>query len=595
MNKVLVALAFLSSTLGFSQSEVIGVPISEERPIRPNLKTGDTLNLPFSDDFSGPRGFPNTKRWTDGKAFVNNTFPINQPSRGVATFDGLNEGGRAYDLSSGASDTLADVLTSAYLNLQGVPSPFLNFMYQEGGFGEAPENADSLVVDFWNVDSTRWERVWSVEGEQMANDQWRWAAIPINHPKFLQKGFRFRIGNYGARNGGFDVWNIDYLSLESNRSPMDTMVADPALTRPLPNFMRTFTQVPWFHMNSAQYRQNMVMDYRRNGPAPAGGWSLYLGKYRMYQDNVEIDNRLSVPVVTNLDHDQNLSFNVPVNPNTIQPASGPTVVRMLTWFDGENVGIRKNDSSVFTLRYDNTYAFDDGTAERVYGLTQGNSYILNRFQPLQSDTLKGLEMYFGEAKVDPTSSPFKIVIFNFQNEAPSTIRYISDSIYYPEYAGGNNQFYTYKLDVPGIYINGTVYIGVLQMTSNPLTIGLDRNTDSLTQIVYGDGINWYPSLEKNSHLMMRPYFRYHSPNISVEESQLGEVSIYPNPSNGAIRVNWNSTEEARGQIFDLSGRMVWQGVVQSNDLIDLRGLKAGVYVFRMESAQTVHVEKFIIE
>ena len=48
------------------------------------------INLPFADDFNQTSYFPENSRWTDNDVFVNNTYPINPPTIGVATFDGLN-------------------------------------------------------------------------------------------------------------------------------------------------------------------------------------------------------------------------------------------------------------------------------------------------------------------------------------------------------------------------------------------------------------------------------------------------------------------------------------------------------------------------
>lgn len=596
--KTLFILSMLSIS-SVAQQEVIGVPTY--RPQSPALlmKTGDTLNLPFKDDFSGAVGFPNTRRWSDAKGYVNNTFPINQPSRGVLTLDGLNEGGRAYDLSHAGSDTLADVVTSAFLDLSTATSPYLNFMYQEGGYGEAPESNDSLVVDFWHVDSARWERVWSVRGGQLQNDEWRWAAISANNPKWLKDGFRFRIGTYGALNGAFDVWNIDYLSMESFRSPQDTVIEDPAVTLPLPSLIDKFTQVPWFHMTNSQFKSSLDLLYRRNGPAPVGGWQLYLRNYNLYQDGSVIDGNVDNTVNSSLDHNQNLTYTLPVATGSINKSvTQETNVTLETWLSGDAnaVGIQKNDTIVHTQRFSNVYAFDDGSAERVYGLTQSNSYILYRFQPLLSDTVKGFQMYFGEAGANQSRSPFQIVVFNFQNNAPGTIRYLSDSIYYPQYAGAQNQFYSYELDTSGLYINGTVYIGVKQLSTVPLTIGLDRNTDSLNQIIYGDGVNWFPSLEKNSHLMMRPYFKYHPTDISVREwDEVERAVIYPNPSNGIFRVKLNEWTSANLSVLDLSGRIYWSDEIQNGEEIDLSSLDSGVYLCRLVNGSEVYSLKIIIQ
>lgn len=595
MRNFALTLLFLANTLAFAQQEVVGVVNDRSFDVRPQMKMDDTLNLPFRDDFSGESSIPSIRRWTDAKVHVNNTFPIDQWSRGVATFDGLNESGKAYDFSNSRSDTLADVLTSRYFDLSAETSPYLNFLYQEGGWGEEPETDDSLVVDFWNVDSARWERVWSVRGGEFVNNEWTWASVSANDPKWLKDGFRFRIGTYGARNGGYDVWNLDYLSFEANRTAQDTGVEDPAITKQHPVLTRDFKLIPWFHLGSAQFRSNFNLLYRRNGPVPVGGWSLNLGKYRLFQDGIEIDTRLSVPVITNLDHNVELSYTVPINTNAINTSPGaPTKLEVQGWFDGEAVGVRKNDSIYMAQEFDNTYALDDGSAERVYGLTQGDSYILYRFQPLVSDTLKGFRMYFGQADNDIIEEEFKIVIYSFQNNAPGNILYESDSIYNPQYVGANNQFANYVLDTSGIWINGTVYIGLKQMSNIPLTIGLDRNTDGDTTIVYGDGVNWYPSNEMGA-LMIRPYFRYHPNDLSVETPKRVSENfiVYPNPVDNEVYVDFNAVE-ANYQVLDMHGRVVLNGTINAGNRILMGELQPGMYLLQLQSGHWIEVKKLIL-
>ena len=58
--------------------------------------------------------------WLDNDARINNTLPINVPTIGVATFDGLDETGYPYDFTSETSYGPADTLTSCPINLDGL-------------------------------------------------------------------------------------------------------------------------------------------------------------------------------------------------------------------------------------------------------------------------------------------------------------------------------------------------------------------------------------------------------------------------------------------------------------------------------------------
>ena len=93
------------------------------------IETTDTILPPFVDDFSYRSAVPNPALWSDANVWINDALPLYQNSVGVATFDGCNEFGKPYVPGSTNSDTLADVLTSNYLNLQGMSNVWLSFQY----------------------------------------------------------------------------------------------------------------------------------------------------------------------------------------------------------------------------------------------------------------------------------------------------------------------------------------------------------------------------------------------------------------------------------------------------------------------------------
>src|SRR5690606_38479132 len=154
----------------------------------------------------------------------------------------------------------------------------------------------------------------------------------VDDPKWKKRGFRFRIGNYGALSGSFDIWNVDYVSLRANRTAADTIIEDPAHTEPHPYLFNNFTKIPWFHESAINYRNNLTFYYRRNGPIPTGGWQLNLGKYRIYQDATEIARRDSVPVISNLDHNTELNFQVPVPSVPITAPTDEFTLKMVTFY-----------------------------------------------------------------------------------------------------------------------------------------------------------------------------------------------------------------------------------------------------------------------
>ena len=114
--------------------------------------------LPFFDDFSQSNILPDSTRWTDCNALVNDGFPVNPPTRNAATLDVLDANGRVYDYAI-SNAFVAEYLTSARIRLDSIMEPtpqaltpadsvYFSFWYQPQGNGMAPESHDSLVLQF---------------------------------------------------------------------------------------------------------------------------------------------------------------------------------------------------------------------------------------------------------------------------------------------------------------------------------------------------------------------------------------------------------------------------------------------------------------
>ncbi len=133
-----------------------------QQKTKPRFKTGKTetnyLSLPFFDHFKTPGPFPNRQRWMEKTVFVNNGFGYFPPDQGVATFDALDSTGSIYGNATSAPFR-ADRLTSRPLRMDSIFSPvpqkltpddsvYLSFYYQPQGYGDAPEESDSLILVF---------------------------------------------------------------------------------------------------------------------------------------------------------------------------------------------------------------------------------------------------------------------------------------------------------------------------------------------------------------------------------------------------------------------------------------------------------------
>ena len=77
--------------------------------------------------------------------------------------------------------------------------------------------------------------------------------LPVQGANYLQKGFRFRFAAYGARAGAYDIWNVDYVQLDKDRNPSDTIITEPAIARAHPLIIGSgaYTSWPWWVSNAS--------------------------------------------------------------------------------------------------------------------------------------------------------------------------------------------------------------------------------------------------------------------------------------------------------------------------------------------------------
>ena len=565
-----------------------------------SVESTDTLVPPFTDDFSYPSDKPSAALWQDAKVWVNDEMALFQNSLGVATFDGLNEYGFAYKENALGSDSLADVLTSAYLDLQGLSNVYLSFQLQEGGRGELPSNNDSIVVEYWSPVTADWTQVWGQKGSGTSGP-FSSVILPVQGVNYLQKGFRFRFAAYGARAGAYDIWNVDYVQLDKDRNPSDTIITEPAIARAHPLIIGSgaYTSWPWWVSNAssvANRPSTLEFIYRRNGAVPSGGWSLNLGQFRWEENGALVQQTTAVPVITNTQHNQDQTFTVSVPSTAMTSFSGPTTVSTKVWFDGSAAGFRSNDTVRGTLTLNNYLALDDGSAERAYAVQNVvGGRVAQKFKVGGlggSDTLKGMYFNFVDAGEAYTST-FRMAVWApaDSGDGPGNILYMSDSLYRPFTGYYRGDMMPYELD-SSVSLNAyaEVWLGYICTSSNPMYLGLDqqRTLPSGMPRYYGDGFNWYQSLEPGV-VMMRPYFRYSPTDMAVEELA-EDFKVYPNPSSGSLSIE---SPSAHYVLRTLTGATVAAGHVEGYNNLELHHLDAGLYILSLRTAQGIAQVKWI--
>lgn len=84
--------------------------------------------------------------------------------------------------------------------------------------------------------------------------------------------------------------------------------------------------------------------------------------------------------------------------------------------------------------------------------------------------------------------------------------------------------------------------------------------------------------------------------MGVDEQQLAEVNIYPNPSKGIVNLNSDKNID-NVKVFDITGRLVKtiNRVDSNKTIVDLTSFATGTYVIKIETGKKVVTKKVIIK
>ena len=572
-----ITLSFLTIYLSAEAQELVSTletnAVIEQAAInqqRPTFKRGDTLNLPFFEDFSRREGYPDPTRWADDYVYVNNGFGIHMVSQGVATFEGLNQFGEPYLPGQATSKGAADTLTSAPLNLAfaEADSVYLSFFYQPQGRGDAPEATDSLVVQA-KINDTTWASVWKAKGQTLANfsadSGFAQVMINLSKSKYLYNGFQFRFINYGNLSGNTDHWHVDYIKVNKGRSAADTVLNDITIAGQPTQLFKLYTSKPVADFLEDDINTAIFLPFRNTFKTP----TFFSMTYEM---NFEVDGDpykfVNTEEIQSNDNDTTFFFLPPKF--TLDKSNENYGIKMYFLIQDRNDAFSVNDSIVKTQVLSNYYSFDDGTAENAYGLNTEGGQLAYKFDTRSAQKLEAVDIFFTRLLDNVNNDLFTLKIWKSLDQAPI----YEKTVQRPEYAG-QNEFVSYKLD-SAIDISGEFFVGWDQRFGRILNIGLDRNTNAnLTRLKYNVEGSWVNSTIQGS-IMMRPVIAGEA-FVGVDNQNFNPVTVYPNPTNGNITLE-NFTEDINLlKISNLLGKEM-SFTVQGNNQLDIANLPKGVYL-----------------
>jgi hypothetical protein len=590
-----------------------------------------SLTLPFWDDFSFTNdNYPLDSLWQDSRGvYVGNGFAIDPPSIGTASFDGVNAEGNRYN---GNITAKTDSLKSCPIDLNALTvasNVYISFYYQFAGNGDQPEDTDSLSLEFKNS-SGEWITVWPGTTVLNRTGAFVQALVQVDDASFFHDKFQFKFQSYGRPQGVYDLWNLDYVYVNSGRSPSDDNYPDRTIGSPLSSIFDGYTSVPAKHYTSALNSipsydvtsvDNPDVNDSTNDKQPydnffESSYISWLDNVAIYQVNPAVyrDSESIRAPNRNVEAHDNLftSLIIPENQDSI-------FINIKTYIDPtENVlpptgdydlkyapiDFRNNDTIRSNYILKDYYAYDDGSAEAGAGFSFSGNRLAIKFPILNNvkDTLIAVDMYFPLSQDEPAGRSIDIMVWNVVTKSdlgkvePGTVLYKETITIQrlPE----PNKFVRYKLRVP-LALADSFFLGYRQNNEGELNVGFDVNNNSSSNVYFNVGNLWKQKSSNDlfGSFMIRPIFGNTEPDtttVTAVDNDLIPLKVYPNPNIGTFYVEGNFQSFV---IYDIRGSVIQQGnhTGTKRQLISIADRPKGLYIIRLMANKTIKTFKLIKE
>jgi len=574
------------------------------------LTYSQSITLPFFDDFSQNKtSIPNPKLWINGGVSINNTFPINQPSVNVATFDSRNTAGIPYNFSNKFAYGSTDTLTSRPIDLSTsslADSVYLSFYWEAKGLGELPDSDDSLVVSFLN-DKNQWKTIWRQEG--ISKDAFTQKILVVNKAEYFHKNFQFRFETRGRQSGAFDMWHVDFVYLNKKRRLRDIYTQDIALRSFKNNYLKRYSAMPlrqYLVNPSAETNSSMevlVSTLQRNARLVNFTWTVAdtVSKRTLLNEkggNETIttpnspNKKNNVPVFSSFPQKQAvLKFTQKI----AYEGTGTTIVPDST-NNIPDAFLLSNDSvSVYTPLLD-YYAYDDGTAETGADTDQSLGKVAIKFVLSKADTVNAVRFNFTPYFKDISGQFFLLQIMESANGKPGKI--LHQQSVKVKYANEINGFVEYPLDL-NIAVKDTFFVAWTKVNDDVIGVGVDKNSDFGSNIYYSLGNEWIQNKSLKGSLMVRPMMGFKANSagqngspLANEEPNDKQFLVYPNPTTGLV--SWNFENIKSVSIFDASGKEVFYKETLDSQELNLKNLPESIYFLNFSDGKKNFIRKIVV-
>lgn len=614
--------------ISFAQLEVLSISSYKKttnQKHRISAETIDTISLPFFDDFTKTNtGNLDTKKWLESGVYINNEYCQNPPNFKVASFDGADQYGNPYiflpntdDINLAIND-FTDELTSKPIDLSNVSTTsnlLFSFFWQKGGLSKhhEPTIGDSLYVYFLDLDSN-WVKVWPMTSEHLTSvrqaqtGEFYSEFISITDTNFLHKGFQFQFKTFGRATGPWDLWSVDYILLDTNRTS-ELIVDFGYSTTPSP-ILKEYSTMPYAHFKkdpTAYLNSSISTKVKSLSTEPniVKDSTILIKELTTNKtlDSTYIDD---TKIIQSLEsYDISWSFTADKIKNGLDDTL--TYAYLESSFQlssSKNDTVISNNSTKQATLLGNYYAYDDGSAEGGIGIRE-YGLVAYKFDLKESDSLSAIAIYFPKIEVNMSNTSLNLRIWKslegVDNANKTELLYsLSTQLFYAD--SSLNKFYIYNIadeNDPLILDKGTFYIGYEQPNSlYRLYVGLDENTNSIDKYYYLSDGEWNQDFLDEGikgSVMIRPKFGYKAePIVGISKTlknikKQNEYIVYPNPSNGIINIDGDFTKII---VTDLIGTTILES---EETQIDLGTNPKGMYLLHIFNEKERITKKIILE
>jgi hypothetical protein len=589
------------------------------------------LSLPFFDDFTLPiEGTPKATNWqgaaTDypnqsntihylgGGAYVSNRLAVDPLTRGTVTLDGFSGAGVAYNPRQATGFGQTDTLTSQIIDLSGLSAAsrvYLSFAWQTGSVVGAPNSNSgsrpvNLVLEFLTADGS-WVQAWSYASRGVVT-KFKQQILPLDQAAYLHGNFRFRFRASGSQTLNTDAFGLDYIYLNRNRAANDTVFQDIATSRNLNSPLRPYTSLPVWQYNAAPTPPlNPTLTTTLNSltaqgttPTPVS-WTGTVRELTSGGFNAAQWLSGGRPIVAAA-RQEVVTGDATTAPLPATPATKRLRYQLAVQTLETNPLTLPNDTISRDVELSNYYAYDDGTAEYIFGLQASNnnptsfvaiSYTLN--QPDQVKSLLVAPVFNNIAAADGGENsqprPIIIAVWADNNGKPANTPLATATASIPNPLPNGQTFIEIPFTAP-VPVKGRFYVGYGQPSNGQfLLYGLDLNNQLPVNTLFFNTQGttatdpWQTVvLPTPGAPMFRPIMTNNIALATQAQQAAAAYTLYPNPAGSGTMVAVAGPTFRQAVLLDVLGRPVWRQPTAEAGQPTLRlpsSLAGGVYLVQL--------------